>query len=183
MLTGQEILRQRALGNIVIEPFNPECVNPNSYNITLNSKIMYYTQRILDPRKENKTKTKIIPERGYVLKPGRLYLGSTNEYTETYGMVPCIDGRSSIGRLGLFIHVTAGFGDNGFNGKWTLEFMPAHRIRIYPNMPIGQLYYELLQGEQTYYKGRYDGQMEVTPSRFYKTENGNKQDYTPTFEK
>ena len=165
MLTGKEILKQIENGNIVIKPFNPKQLNPNSYNITLNNELLVYDCDVLDLKKSNPTKKIIIPEEGYVLQPGELYLGGTNEYTETDGFVPCIDGRSSIGRLGLFILVTAGFGDVGFKGTWTLEIQCIKPIRIYPNIEIGQLHYEQIQGEKTYYKGKYLGQIDAQKSK------------------
>lgn len=165
MLTGQEILRQIKKGKIKIEPFNEKNLNPNSYNITLNNELLVYDCDVLDVKKENPTKKIIIPEEGLVLEPGKLYLGRTNEYTETYDLVPCIDGRSSIGRLGLYIHVTAGFGDVGFKGTWTLEIQCIQPIRIYPNIRIGQIYYQHAQGKKTNYNGKYMGQIGVQKSK------------------
>ena len=165
MLTGKEILKQMKKGKIKIEPFNIKQLNPNSYNITLNKDLLVYDCDVLDLKKSNPTKKLEIPEEGLVLEPGKLYLGRTNEYTETDGFVPCIDGRSSIGRLGLFIHVTAGFGDVGFKGTWTLEIQCIQPIRIYPNIEIGQLHYELIQGKNTYYHGKYLGQIDAQKSK------------------
>ena len=133
MLSGKEI--EKKLGkDIVIEPFNKNQLNPNSYNLKLHNELLIYDEDILDMKKENKTKTIIIPEEGLVLEPGKLYLGRTVEYTETNNYVPMLEGRSSIGRLGLFIHVTAGFGDVGFKGYWTLEIFCVQPIRIYPSV-------------------------------------------------
>lgn len=113
----------------------------------------------LDPRKENETIDIDIPEEGYVLLPGTLYLGETVEYTETYGFVPNIDGRSTTGRLGIEVHRTAGFGDNGFKGKWTLEITVTHPVIVYPGMEIGQLYYETIEGDTSItYNGKYQNQ-------------------------
>ncbi len=165
MISGKEIKKQIEAGNIVIKPFIESRLNPNSYNVTLNNELVVYNEKVLDMKKKNKTKTIIIPEEGLVLEPNKLYLGRTNEYTETKNFVPCIDGRSSIGRLGLFIHITAGFGDVGFKGTWTLEIHCVEPIRIYPNVEIGQLYYEQVQGEQTYYHGKYLNQIGATPSK------------------
>ena len=116
----------------------------------------------LDPKKYNETEDIKIPEEGYVLLPGTLYLGETVEYTETTGYVPKIDGRSTTGRLGIVIHLTAGFGDNGFKGKWTLEITVTHPVIVYPNMEIGQLYYEEIQGDTLMkYEGKYQNQQGV----------------------
>ncbi len=120
----------------------------------------------LDPRKDNETLEIEIPEDGYILVPGRLYLGETEEYTETYGFVPNIDGRSTTGRLGLEIHRTAGFGDNGFKGKWTLEITATHPVLIYPGMEIGQIYYEKIDGDSSMeYNGKYQNQQGVEAAK------------------
>lgn len=169
MLSGNEILELVKSKNIVIEPFDEKRINPNSYNITLGNTLKVYTGEVLDPHIDNPYKEIIIPEEGYVLEPGELYIGTTNEYTETYGLVPCIDGRSSIGRLGISVHVTAGFGDNGFKGKWTLEITTVKKLRIYPGMEIGQLYYQMIDGvEGPFYNGRYQDQVEAQTSKLYK---------------
>lgn len=113
----------------------------------------------LDPKKDNPTTDITIPREGYVLLPGTLYLGETMEYTETYGFVPNIDGRSTTGRLGIEVHRTAGFGDNGFKGKWTLEITVTHPVIVYPEMEIGQLYYETIEGDTSMtYNGKYQNQ-------------------------
>jgi dCTP deaminase len=92
-----------------------------------------------------------IPPGGMVLEPNRLYLGRTRERTETHNHVPMIEGRSSIGRLGLFVHVTAGFGDVGFCGYWTLEMFAVQPVKIYPGVSICQIFYHTLTGDITEY--------------------------------
>ena len=113
ILSGKEIARH--IGEeIVITPFNPKRLNPNSYNLTLADELMVYDNYELDMKKKNTGHLLKIPQEGYVLEPNKLYLGRTHEYTKTTCFVPMLEGRSSVGRLGLFIHVTAGFGDVGF---------------------------------------------------------------------
>lgn len=169
MLSGNEIKNKVKSGDIIITPFDEKKINPNSYNITLNNKLKVYTEEVLDSRKDNPYKEIIIPEEGMILYPGELYIGATNEYTETHGLVPCIDGRSSSGRLGISVHITAGFGDNGFDGIWTLEITVVKPVRVYPNMEIGQVYYQTIDGEPgPFYNGRYQGQKEAETSRMYK---------------
>ena len=171
MLTDLEILNQIKNGNILIEPFNPSQLNPNSYNVRLHPELMVYDDPILDAHKEPKLSKLVIPEEGLVIYPNRLYLGRTVEYTETHNLVPMLNGRSSIGRLGIMIHLTAGFGDIGFAGTWTLEIATVKPVRIYPNMLIGQLYYEEPTGRVgRVYNGRYQGQIDATGSRFYRGE-------------
>ena len=120
----------------------------------------------LDPKKDNEVSDIEIPEEGYILLPGILYLGTTEEYTETYGFIPNIDGRSTTGRLGIEIHRTAGFGDNGFKGKWTLEITVTHPVIVYTGMEIGQLYYETIDGDPSMkYEGKYQNQNDVQAAK------------------
>lgn len=168
ILSGNEIKLQHEAGTIVIEPWDDARVNPNSYNVSLAPELMVYTEARLDPRQANRTRTITIPEEGLVLTPRKLYLGRTNEWTETYGLVPKLEGRSSIGRLGMFIHVTAGYGDVGFKGFWTLEIVAVEPVRIYPNMEIGQLSYHPVCGEITdTYRGKYQGSREIVSSKIW----------------
>lgn len=168
ILSGKEI--QRHIGKeIIIEPFDQSRVNPNSYNLTLHNELLVYENHELDMKKLNPTKRITIPEEGLVLEPNRLYLGRTNEFTKTEGFVPMLEGRSSTGRLGLFIHVTAGFGDVGFAGYWTLEIFCIQPIRIYPNAEICQIYYHSIEGDYEPYKsGKYQNNTDIQPSLMYK---------------
>ena len=119
-------------------------------------------------KKPNKTKRLIIPEEGLVLEPGRLYLGRTLEYTKTDKYVPMLEGRSSIGRLGLFIHVTAGFGDVGFSGYWTLEIFCIQPIRVYPFVEICQIYYHTIEGDyDKYSSSKYNHKKESAQSHIW----------------
>ena len=168
MLTKSKILEEMNNGNIVIEPFNLSQLNTNSYNFTLSDKLLAFTKP-LDMKKANEPDYEItLTDEGYVLEPGVLYLGSTVEYTKTNNYVACIDGRSSTARLGIQIHSTGGFGDIGFEGTWTLEISVTVPVRIYPGVEIGQIYYFKPEGEiKEYYDGRYQGQVDPTPSRFH----------------
>ncbi len=168
ILSGKEI--KNKMGNeIIIEPFNESQLNPNSYNLRLHNELLIYEDEVLDMKKVNDTKKIIIPEEGIILKPGRLYLGRTVEYTKTNKYVPMLEGRSSIGRLGLFIHVTAGFGDVGFSGFWTLEIFCVQPIRIYPNVEVCQIYYHSIEGDyKCYSSGKYQNNKGIQPSLLYK---------------
>ena len=168
ILSGKEIVKH--IGKeIIIEPFHPERVNPNSYNLTLYNHLMVYDHHELDMAKPNPASTILIPETGYVLQPNKLYLGRTNEYTKTDSYIPMLEGRSSVGRLGVFIHVTAGFGDVGFAGYWTLEIFCVQPIRIYPNVEICQIYYHDIDCEyDTYKEGKYQNNKGIQPSMLWK---------------
>ncbi|WP_425446744.1 dCTP deaminase [Dethiothermospora halolimnae] len=168
ILSGKEI-KNRQGNEIIIKPFNEKQLNPNSYNLRLDDELLVYEEEVLDMKRENKTKKLIIPPEGIVLKPGKLYLGRTMEYTETDKYVPMLEGRSSIGRLGLFVHVTAGFGDVGFSGYWTLEIFCVQPIRIYPEVEICQVYYHSIEGDYDKYKsGKYQNNKGIQPSLLFK---------------
>jgi len=167
ILTGPEI-RARLGKDINIEPFKESRLNPNSYNLTLSKEIMVYTKLPLDMKKDNPVVKLEIPEEGLLLEPGKLYLGRTDEMTETNNLVPMLEGRSSIGRLGLYIHVTAGFGDVGFRGFWTLEMHCVEPIRIYSGVEICQIFYHEIKGDVVNYKsGKYQGNREVQSSKLW----------------
>lgn len=172
ILSGLEIEHQIELGNIVISPFDKGCINPNSYNLKLHNELLVYTDDVLDMKKSLNTKKIIIPPEGLVLEPGRLYLGRTYEKTTTNNFVPMLEGRSSIGRLGLYIHITAGFGDVGFSGFWTLEIQCIQPVRIYPMVEICQIYFHTIQGDFcTYENGKYQNNDCIQPSLMYKDFN------------
>lgn len=167
MLTGKEILK-RLNKDIIIKPFDEKQLNPNSYNVKLSKELYIYDDEILDVKEKPKSKKIIIPEKGLVLEPGKLYIGHTVEYTETYNLVPMIDGRSSLGRLGLFTNSSAGFGDIGYKGTWSIQLTCTKPIRIYPNMKIAQLYYEEVIGEIENYQGKYLNSKKNNISLLYK---------------
>lgn len=176
ILSGQEIER-RLGGEIVIDPFHPERLNPNSYNLTLHDELMVYEEVVLDMRKANRVRRIEIPKEGLTLGPNQLYLGRTRERTETHNLVPMIEGRSSVGRLGLFVHVTAGFGDVGFCGYWTLEMFAVQPVKIYPGIPICQIFYHEIAGEYTAYASdKYQHNHDIQPSLLFKELNPEEDD-------
>ncbi len=168
ILSGKEIIKRQGK-DIEITPFNLDQVNPNSYNLRLHNEMLVYDEDVLDMKKQNAYHKIIIPEDGLLLTPGKLYLGRTVEHTRTDKFVPMLEGRSSVGRLGLCIHITAGFGDVGFNGFWTLELYCVQPIRIYPNVEICQIYYHTIDGDYDKYEsGKYNNNESVQPSMLYK---------------
>lgn len=245
MLTGDEIEEQIKSGNIVIDPYDPKRINPNSYNLRLHPQLLIYTRGIdrsceiptgeadpiidfvnretnrlnhsiktikqpvykrvdngdgtvsmqntgdkefsipifdynsdvndelrmkpIDMKKQNETICFDIPETGYVLRPGVLYIGRTVERTFTDKFIPMLDGRSSGGRLGISIHICAGFGDIGFDGTWTLEITVVEPVIVYPNVEIAQVsYFNPCGKTDRLYSGRYNKQEDATASRFWK---------------
>ncbi len=139
-------------GDIVIDPYDRSCLGTNSYDVHLGKHLATYKDRELDAKKHNGIETFAIGENGFVLQPGVLYLGVTEEYTESHAHVPFLEGKSSVGRLGIDIHATAGKGDVGFCNSWTLEISCVQPVRVYAGMPIGQLIYFAVDGKiENYY--------------------------------
>ena len=172
---------------IDVNPFEESHLGPNSLDVCLDdSMLIYPTTQIskngdarwwLDPNEENLTREHPLQSDGvWFLEPGRLYLASTRERTVTCGVVPYLDGRSSIGRLGIQIHMTAGRGDDGFGESlwacggcaWTMEISVLHKVVLRPGDRIGQLTFMEMKGSRKPYKGRYSYQEGPTPSRFWK---------------
>lgn len=156
ILTGPEIVREWRRGRIVIDPFQPDFVNPNSYNFRLGRRYRVYTRFPLRPDRPNPYEECEIPaDDGLVLEPGRLYLCCTREILGSDHYAPTFAARSSIARLGLFINLSACLGDIGFIGQWTLQLHAIHPVRVYANMRIGQMMWWKPQGDIRLYEGKY----------------------------
>lgn len=182
-LTKQAILEALEKGDVVIAPFNPAHLSPNSYDVTLNPQLLVYDLTetgCLDVKHDNRTLEFSIPEEGLVLQPGMLYIGMTNESAISPRYIPMFEGRSSMGRLGINTHITAGFGDVGWGFErlddgtvkchyptWTLEITVVHPVRVYPDIRIGQVYFVEPKGEIEWYNGKYSLQRKPQASRAY----------------
>ena len=172
ILSGNRINEEIQKKNIIITPYESKQMGPNSYNLTLFHELAVYDVQVLDMKRKMPLRRFSIPEEGLVLQPNHLYLGRTVEYTETRGFVPMLEGRSSIGRLGLSVHVTAGFGDVGFRGYWTLEISTLQPIRIYAGVEICQIFYHEIAGTYEEYKStKYQDNRDLQPSLLYKEFN------------
>ncbi|MGI0140089.1 MAG: dCTP deaminase [Thermoplasmata archaeon] len=173
ILSDAKIREAMRTKRIVIRPYRRECLGTNSYDVHLGPYLAVYTTAALDARRPNPVREFRIPRDGYVLVPGQLYLAVTEEYTETHDFVPFLEGKSSLGRLGIDIHATAGKGDEGFCNYWTLEMSVKLPVRIYAGMPVGQLIYFEISGrvERSYATKRSAKYRRVsrhpTPSRMY----------------
>ncbi len=167
ILSGKEI--ERRLGvDIHIEPFDPQRLNPNSYNLRLHEDLLVYEEAELDMKRDNPYQRLRIPAEGLVLQPGELYLGRTVEVTRALRHVPMLEGRSSVGRLGIQVHITAGLGHVGASGSWTLEIACIKPVRIYAGVEICQVYFCDLQGDYEPYDNRkYHDNEDVQPSRMF----------------
>ena len=169
MILSGKLIKEKIGKQIIIEPYKEKAVNPNSYNLTLHNELVVYEEAVLDMKKPQRLKNLKIPADGLTLRPGVLYLGRTVEYTETHGYVPMLEGRSSVGRLGLFVHVCAGFGDVGFKGFWTLEIHCVQPVKLYAGIEICQIYYHAIEGDyDTYDSGKYQDNTGIQPSFLYR---------------
>lgn len=189
ILSGNEIRGEVESGNISITPFDPKYLNPASYDLTLGDEVALYERvticdfngdvpgerclprsflgnnNYLDAKRDNKVVRYKFDDNGFLLKPGIAYLMHTNEVVGTDKYVPIIDGKSSVGRLFIQIHATAGLGDPGFVGQYTLEVIVTVPVRVYPGMRIGQVRFYSILGDVTSYKsvGNYKGDAAVGP--------------------
>lgn len=183
ILSGLKIAEEVKAGRIYISDFDEKRLNPNSYNLRLADELLFYCEETkdilgekvkkqgctLDMKRNNSYEMFNIPEEGYVIYPGYIYLARTMERTRTDCYVPMLEGRSSVGRLGIFIHATAGFGDVGFDGYWTLELSCVQPVRIYPGVEICQIYYHTIDGDyEPYRSGKYQGNNGAQPSMLWK---------------
>lgn len=168
ILTGPEITAAAADGRITISPFDDNQVNPNSYNVRLGDTLLTYEDGVIDAHRENPTRAITIDSSGWVLEPDQLYLGHTVEEVGSDVYVPLMFGRSSVGRLGLFVEITAPIGDIGFLGQWTLMLSPVRPLRVYPGMNIGQIMFFVSLGTIDLYDGKYQGSAGPQASRYWK---------------
>lgn len=168
ILSGEEI--RRHLGSqIIIDPFSTDRLNTNSYNLALHHELLVYEEVVLDAAAPNRFRRIQIPEAGLTLQPGQLYLGRTQEHTETRGLVPRVEGRSSLARLGLFISPGASLGEAGYCGTWTLEMFVVQPVKIYPGMLACQLYFHELVGEVVSCGAqKYQHSEDIQPSQMYR---------------
>ncbi|MCX8111645.1 MAG: dCTP deaminase [Bacteroidia bacterium] len=146
ILSDTQIMEALKRGDLRIEPFRQEALGSNSYDVHLSPYLRVYAQPTLDASRPVPSMVIKIPPQGLYLVPGVLYLGATEEYTESHAYVPFLEGKSSVGRLGIQIHSTASKGDIGFCNHWTLEISVIHPVKVYPGMPIGQLIFFTLAG-------------------------------------
>lgn len=166
-LTGNEIIKQHRAERITITDFDEKAVNANSYNYHLGRTILRLEERELDARKPARFSEHSIPDDGFVLMPGECYLGRTQEVFGSNFYASLVTGRSSVGRMFVTNHITAGLIDQGFLGSITLEITAQRPTRVYAGMPFGQIFWFAVEGEARLYSGKYQGQMAPTPSRLH----------------
>ena len=150
ILTGPTIKSAVKKGDISLEPFNETNLNPNSYNYHLGNSLLILGHG------GKPLRMILLTPRGYVLGPGKVYLGATLERIGSDRYVTLLLGRSSIGRLGIFLNVTADLGHLGSCSHWTLELTVVQPVRIYPRMKIGQVSFWLTDDSSSHrYRDRY----------------------------
>ncbi|MGB7327454.1 MAG: dCTP deaminase [Rubripirellula sp.] len=168
LLSGDEI-RRRHSDSIRIEPFDESRLNPNSYNLSLHNELLVYEEVVLDAASPSRYRRLEIPDEGLTLQPNQLYLGRTVEFTETHGVVPMLQGRSSLGRLGLFVNPGGSMGDEGYCGTWTLQMYCVQPVRIYAAMEVCQICYLGLEGTcQGYSSDKYQNSRDIKPSQMFR---------------
>ncbi|MFJ7164373.1 dCTP deaminase [Streptomyces globosus] len=168
ILTGPEIISASGDGRLRIAPFFSSQVNPNSYNVRLGATLLTYTDDVLDSHRPNPTHRIQVGKDGHTLQPGELYLGHTMEEVGSDRFVPLLFGRSSVGRLGLFVEITAPIGDIGFHGQWTLMLTPTRPVRVYAGMKIGQIMFFVSEGAIDLYTGKYQASDGPQPSAYWR---------------
>ncbi|MDP2736523.1 MAG: hypothetical protein Q8O59_01915 [bacterium] len=156
IFTGEEIKKCVSKGKIIINPFFKEDLNPNSYNYHLGHEILELNDNLIDTKKPTNYKKIILKNSGYILKPGKTYLGHTNEEIGSEDYLTILIGRSSVGRLGLFLQITADLGHVGLAHSWTLELHVVQPLKVYPLMKIGQVsFWEVIGKNKLEYEGKY----------------------------
>ncbi|MGW2652095.1 dCTP deaminase [Streptomyces sp. NPDC001478] len=167
ILTGPEIRLQHARERITLDPFDPNRVQPNSYDLTLGPTLLRYTDRVLDARRDNPVEELTIPDDGLLLEPDTLYLGHSTETVGSDHYVPIIRTRSWAARLGLFAHITADLIDIGSKGQVTFQLHAVQPLRIHPGDGIAHVTFWVPQGKITLYDGKYQGSVGPQASRVW----------------
>lgn len=168
ILTGPEIARERDEGRLKLEPFDKERLQSVSYDLALGPTLALYTEEVLDTRRENRHREVAIPRDGFVLRPDRIYLGSSIEVLGSNHFVPIIRSRSGAARLGLFLHVTADLIDIGSFGQTTFQLHAVQPVRVHAGDVLAQVTFWRVQGEATLYDGKYQGSRGPQPSQIHR---------------
>lgn len=168
ILSGIKIEEEIKEGRITILPYDKSNINPNSYNYTLGDYVKVYKNNVLDSKRKEETEIIEIPDEGLVLEVNKVYLGFTKEIIGSDYYVPIITGRSSTGRLGLFVQITSDLVDVGFKGNLTLQLHATQPVRIYKGMKIGQITFWKIYGDVDLYEGKYQGSVGPNESQVWR---------------
>ncbi len=176
ILSDHTIREEIAAGRITIEPYDASCVQPSSVDLHVDRYFRVFrnhSQRVIDVKENQEELTELVEireEDALILHPGEFVLGSTSERVRLPAdLVGRLEGKSSLGRLGLLIHSTAGFVDPGFDGHLTLELSNVANlpITVYPGMKIGQISFLRMTTASDTLRSKYQNQRGPTPSRYF----------------
>ena len=169
ILTGREIKKNIESGNIHISPFDETMLSTNSYDYRIDYTLIELSDIPVDPKKQSSYREIDFTDEGFILSPNKTYLANTYEEIGSDVFVPSLIGNSSLGRLGLFLQITADLGNLGAKHKWTLELKAIQPIKIYPMMKIGQVtFWKTAGSDDIKYKGKYDRFSVAKSSEIYK---------------
>jgi dCTP deaminase len=167
ILTGLEIIKEHAVGHLRIEPFDPAFVTTNTYDLTLGKHFCQYLTAILDPAIDNDYRVFEAPDDGVLMQAGDFLLGHSVENIGSDHYVPIIHARSTVARLGLFVHITADLIDIGSFGQVTFQLYATMPIRLRPGTRIGQVSFWVPKGEIVLYRGKYQNSRGPCPSKAF----------------
>jgi len=165
ILTGAEIHRMVQCGRVEIDPYDPACLEPNSYGFHLGDSVLDYSDEVIDPMKPLSPRERKIGPEGFVFEPGRFYLGHTRERIGGVDFASELYASLSTALCGVFIQTSAPLGHTGAVISWTLEITVAQRVRLYAGMRIGKICFWENYGTTEAYAGRYTGSHSVVASR------------------
>ena len=166
ILTRAEILRHYEAGSIVIDPFDPARLEPNSYGFSLGNEIVWYEDDVVDARTPPTEARVTISSAGFQFLPGRAYLGCTMEKMGSYRHAATLYANRSVSTLGVWIQMSAPLGHTGAIIPWTLEITVSHPVWLFAGQPIGKIAFWENLGAHSHYSGRYVGSTSTVASRF-----------------
>lgn len=167
ILTGNRISTGVQSGQITIRPYSPRNLEPNSYGVTLGGRFLDCTTESLDARRDPSMSASFLEDAGRVLEPGGFYLGETGGVLGSTRFAATLYATRSLASMGMWIHFSAPLGHTGAVIRWTLEIRVAHRIIVYPGMPIGKIAFWCPRGAVVPYRGRYLSSTTVRPSAMH----------------
>lgn len=170
ILTSSEIRRMVAQRRIIIEPYLPEHVEPNSYGCRLGDTLLEYPSGSVDAHLQAQVVEHRIPPEGFVLMPNRFYLGSTMERIGGVDLASELYANVSAALCGIFVQTSAPLGHTGAVIRWTLEILVAQPVRVYAGAKLVKVCFWVNHGDVTTYKGRYNGSTDVVPSKIFQDE-------------
>lgn len=168
ILTGNEIKAANGDGRISIQPYSDACLGPDSYDLALGGEIIRYLEPVIDARVPPKYETIPLPAEGFKLNAGDFVLGHSAETVASDHYAALIHARSSVARLGLFVHVTSDLIHVGSSGHITFQLYATMPVTIKPGMAIAQITFWVPKGDIMLYRGKYHGARGPQPSALHK---------------